>query len=152
MNERFWKNVHKTESGCWVWCGPQGHNGYGMFWNDGRSVRAHRLSLEMSTGKRIPTGMLVLHKCDNPPCVNPDHLFLGTHHDNAIDAVNKGRWVNHIPPKPKRRTHCPHGHAMTEENVRLVLRDGYVTRLCIICIRESSKRHREKKRRENNNG
>jgi hypothetical protein len=98
---RFWAQVNKagpTREGvdgpCWLWTGAtkgQGH-GYGVVARNGRSTRAHRASWEMHAG-RSADGLCVLHKCDNPPCVNPAHLFLGTHKKNAEDKMAKGRAV-----------------------------------------------------------
>lgn len=95
--ERFWVLVNKTES-CWVWKGTSTKGGYGQFSvpdrAKGRNVLrlAHRISYEMANGP-IPSGLDALHTCDNPPCVRPDHLFLGTDSDNQRDAVRKGRHV-----------------------------------------------------------
>jgi len=92
MMERFWSKVEKTD-GCWIWTGAR-RNGYGAFLitNQGRKrvVYAHRLSFELVHGA-IPKGLYVLHHCDNPVCVNPIHLFLGTQSDNLKDAGAKGR-------------------------------------------------------------
>lgn len=90
VSYRLMKNVDKS-SGCWVWIGHRAKSGYGRIQNKGKKVRSHRLSYETYVGK-IPDGMNVLHRCDNPPCINPDHLFLGTHKDNMKDAQNKGRF------------------------------------------------------------
>jgi len=88
--ERFWKRVEKTSS-CWTYQGAaKGILGYRQLLADGQRVMAHRFSWELHFGP-IPDGLLVCHKCDNPPCVRPDHLFLGTHKDNAADKVSKGR-------------------------------------------------------------
>ena len=87
-----------SDTGCWVWQGAKkgkymqyGHLTVGSR-TDGsrRTMSAHRYSYEIYNGK-IPNGLFVLHKCDNPPCVNPDHLFLGTHQDNVDDREKKGR-------------------------------------------------------------
>lgn len=87
--ERFWKHVDKSSS-CWVWKSGTVNGGYGAF-SVGRSMlRAHRVSYEIAHGP-IPSGMLVCHSCDNPPCVNPAHLWLGTVGDNNRDALSKGR-------------------------------------------------------------
>lgn len=89
VSERFWSKVDKTD-GCWVWIASKLPTGYGQFWSGERNMRAHRFSYILHYGN-IPNGMLVCHKCDNPSCVRPDHLFLGTSLDNAIDKVSKGR-------------------------------------------------------------
>lgn len=92
---KFWSKVDKKISpiGCWLWTGAVNKKGYGDFYlQRGKRIHvmAHRLSYEMSFGA-IPHGLLACHRCDNPPCINPSHLFLGTHLDNVRDAVSKGR-------------------------------------------------------------
>jgi len=89
--DRFEKFIlPEPNSGCWLWDGSTNGRGYGSFCLHGRSGGAHRASYQLYKGA-IPAGLLVLHKCDVPPCVNPDHLFLGTHADNTADMVKKGR-------------------------------------------------------------
>lgn len=89
--ERFWRYVDRPNSdSCWVWTSATGHNGYGQLWVGKRNRPAHRLSYEMHVGP-IPEGMLVCHTCDNPPCVNPAHLFLGNAKANAHDMCRKNR-------------------------------------------------------------
>jgi hypothetical protein len=88
--ERFLAKVIKSPEGCWQWAGGIYPSGYGSFWIDGQTRRANRVSYELFKGA-IPEGLFVLHECDNPPCVNPDHLFLGTPLDNMQDKCAKGR-------------------------------------------------------------
>ena len=81
-----------TESGCWIWLRGSSGQDYGGLQYGSEWVRAHRASWLAFKGE-IPEGLCVLHRCDTPACVNPDHLFLGTRKDNAIDKVKKGRWT-----------------------------------------------------------
>lgn len=95
LPERFWECVNRDgPHGCWVWTAWRDRHGYGHIFRGGHrhagSVRAHRFSWELHYGA-IPNGLHVLHHCDNPPCVRPDHLWLGTQRDNNEDRHNKGR-------------------------------------------------------------
>lgn len=89
MNRRFWEKVNKTKN-CWHWIAGKDRCGYGIFRFRNKIQMAHRVSW-IIRNKEIPLGLCVLHKCDNPSCVNPKHLFLGTKKDNAIDMVQKNR-------------------------------------------------------------
>jgi len=87
--DRFWAKVQKTD-GCWIWQGDRFAYGYGRIKVRPRTLLAHRVSWEIAHGP-IPPGLFVCHHCDNPPCVNPAHLFLGTCDDNIRDRDRKGR-------------------------------------------------------------
>lgn len=106
LQKRFFKYVNKTES-CWLWIGAKLADGYGAFWMSkaNSSARAHRVSWLIHNG--YDAGELrVCHRCDNPLCVNPDHLFLGTQSDNVQDAARKHRMAS----GPR------NGHAVLTEN------------------------------------
>lgn len=100
MEERFWSKVDlKGPDDCWEWQASKLPDGYGSFGVRSRVVdKAHRVSWVLKNGP-IPDGMSVCHRCDNPPCVNPDHLFLGTQQDNMKDMVSKGRHGLHVHPE-----------------------------------------------------
>jgi hypothetical protein len=99
---------------CWLWIGPvYGNNHYGCASSRGRTMPAHRLAWTIARGP-IPAGMKVLHRCDVPLCVRPDHLFLGTQADNMRDAATKGRTSN----GNRGKVFCKRGHEFTPENTR----------------------------------
>lgn len=107
LEERYWDKVEIKE-GCWGWKGATHEWGYGLLGKGRRKeglIRATHVSWKIHTGKNVPTGLWVLHKCDNPPCTNPKHLFLGTSKDNVLDMWKKGRAV---PP--------PHNIKKIKEN------------------------------------
>lgn len=101
IEERFWEKVDiRSKDECWEWQAfvLDSHNlaGYGRFkFTSGNVEYAHRVSWKLTYGE-ISSGLKVLHKCDNPPCVNPNHLFLGTLKDNSQDMVSKGRWKRYV--------------------------------------------------------
>lgn len=91
--EQFWSKVEVTghRGSCWLWTAAKDPQGYGNSYFKLPGIKAHRVAYLLACGT-IPEGMHVLHKCDNPPCCNPDHLFLGTQGDNVHDCVAKGRF------------------------------------------------------------
>lgn len=134
--ERFWRYVQKGE-GCWNWSGPTTglHSHYGAIWVNNSYQRAHRYSWELHNGP-IPEGLLVCHTCDNPLCVRPDHLFLGSYADNAHDMHAKGRG------RESRKTHCLRGHPFSADNTN---RRG-TFRQCRECRRGKQALAREQER------
>jgi len=139
---QFWENVHKTDT-CWLWTGTVNRDGYGCLrFGDHPpqvSTHAHVVSWKLKYGE-YPRWLQVLHKCDVPNCINPEHLFLGTISDNVRDSVAKKRHSE------SRKTECKHGHAFTPENTIIHTRsDGRKRRECRHC---TNKRTREWQKRQ----
>lgn len=134
--DRLMARVNKTET-CWNWTAAKNRKGYGQIRIKGRLWIAHRLSYTLAKSE-IPEGFHVLHSCDNPSCVNPDHLSIGTNQDNVDDKMAKRRhWVF-------RKTHCKSGHELTEENTR-IRKDG--ARCCRTCERALCKSYHQRIRK-----
>ena len=115
------RSIPVPESGCWIWIAACNSHGYGHFRRNGRHVKAHRKSLEIKLGRELPQSKFVCHACDTPQCINPDHLFLGTHTENMKDMDAKGRRVT--PPQHG----VNNGNArLTESDVRKILSDRRV--------------------------
>lgn len=141
FEKRFWARVEKTAN-CWLWiAGKAGDYGHLMKYNHSRL--AHRISYEMAYGP-IPDHLWVLHTCDNPACVRPDHLYLGGPKENMRDVIARtpGRC---IPAMNAHKTHCVHGHPFTLENTRI--RRGN-QRECLTCYRQAQVKRNEKRRLE----
>ena len=117
----FWTYVQVTESGCWEWQGYCSTTGYGQVRINGKVHGTHRVAYEWAYGP-IPEGMFVCHKCDNRPCCNPEHLFLGTVADNNADARQKGRHRNN-PPRGEANTSAK----LTEAQV-IAIREAYANK------------------------
>lgn len=122
-------------SECIEFSGLKDSHGYGKKFKNGKHWKAHRLAWVQVNG-HIPAGMKVLHRCDNPACVNVEHLFLGSNKDNSQDMVAKGRHHN------QKKTHCKQGHEYDEKNTR-VTKDG--KRYCRACDRERDAERRKNK-------
>lgn len=118
IESSFWARVDKS-SGCWLWTAGKQKAGYGALWWSGKPTTAHRVAWELAHGP-IPAGLFVCHHCDNRPCCNPAHLFVGTQADNMRDMNAKGRHG-----KVKSGPNTPRGEA----HPRAVLTDDIVRRL-----------------------
>ena len=112
------KTIPEPNSGCWLWTGAVLPYGYGIFCKKfmTKETRAHRLSWEAHRGP-IPEGLCVLHRCDNPACCNPDHLFLGTKLDNSKDCNQKGRFKSNVGINNPRAK-------LSEDQVRVIHLEG----------------------------
>lgn len=111
-------------SACWLWLKSRNNKGYGKLRYQGKPWVAHRLAWSLERGP-VPDGMFVCHHCDNPPCCNPEHLFLGTAKDNMQDALNKGR----VQRRPERQLNlisertAPRRQVLTIDQLLMLLED-----------------------------
>lgn len=134
--EQFESTVEMVpEAGCWIWMGAIS----GKYGATPAQILAHRFSYELYKGA-IPPGLFVLHRCDNRLCVNPNHLYVGTHKDNVIDALMRDRYNPHNRVK----TVCFKGHPLSGDNLYIIPSSG--TRQCKICRLERKIIWRAKRR------
>lgn len=138
--EKFNSKYSIDENGCWIWGGSLRGQGYAQIYDGKKNTIGSRVSYALFKGP-IPNGMHVLHKCDVRKCVNPEHLFLGTHQDNMIDKTKKGRSTNQNAIK----NFCLNGHEFTQENTR-IYKNG--KRCCITCQNIRSKIRYKKLKKE----
>jgi len=123
---------------CWMWSSDKDRKGYGRVYVENRRMPAHRVSWEIFCGA-IPTGLSVLHKCDSPACVNPEHLYLGTQKDNVKDMWAKGRNGGNFVAQ----TRCKNGHEFNEANI-VKRKDKH--RSCRICLNAWKRKWRLERR------
>lgn len=148
--QNWWSKVNAGDpEACWEWTAGTDRDGYGKFaiglgGHEQIHTRAHRFAYESFVGP-IPDGYVVMHTCDNPPCVNPAHLRIGTPLDNNDDKVAKGRHARvwGTPLRRSRQTECVHGHPYDDENTYV---DAKGHRSCRTCRREQSRRSYWKKK------
>ncbi len=144
--QRFWDKVEIIPfHQCWEWIGSKDKNGYGLIKRNGRSVRAHRASYEINIGE-IPSGMVIMHSCDNPGCVNPEHLSVGTPLQNSLDCKVKGRTHS----LNNRKFCLKGGHLLTPDTISINPKTGQ--NLCRTCAnirsRIECRKYRVKKKAE----
>ena len=126
--ERYLQKVEKTESGCWLWQGWKSTTGYGVLRMGYGQVKAHRAFYEHFVGP-IPDGMYILHSCDTPACVNPEHLRPGTQSDNMQDAASRGRLAGPTAENAAKEA-CHLGHPLVQQKGR---------RRCYVCANEKAR-------------
>jgi hypothetical protein len=143
VEERFFEKVNITDS-CWIWIGTPNRDGYGRMSVNKKQYLAHRLSYQIHKGE-ISNDLCVCHTCDNPSCVNPEHLWIGTHQNNVTDKVNKNRHAKGKMLPNGSKTHCIYGHEFNEENTYLF--NG--KRACRICRKRIDKAYYVKKKVQN---
>lgn len=124
------KVEYEAMTGCWLWAGTRSPSGYGRVMHKGKNSAAHRVSYLLHHGP-IPEGLFICHRCDTPACVNPDHLFAGTHMQNMEDAIRKGRLKSYFKPGfddyPRGEKH---GSAkLTAEKVRQIRQRTEIARI-----------------------
>jgi hypothetical protein len=146
LAERFYVKLRPLANGCWEWIASSSSRGYGEIWDGaaGKNRKATHVSWELAHGKPFPAGMYACHSCDNPACVNPEHIFVGSQKDNLRDASDKKR----LPAQSK--THCKSGHPLSGANMRTIPNsNGRARRQCIQCDEKRKRDYSERRRIRN---
>lgn len=125
MDKLYERCIPVPEAGCWLWTGYVLKSGYGEFWYDKKKNRAHRVAYQMFKGE-LGADDKVLHTCDTPSCVNPDHLVKGTQADNMADMIAKGRAFHRTPTKAVIGT-SPEGVETYYPSIKATAEHGFVT-------------------------
>ena len=131
--DRLVARLQFPESGCWEWTGTKTRGGYGLISDKRRKKLTHRVYYEFYTGEPIPQGKILMHLCDNPPCVNPEHLAVGTQRDNVNDMYAKGRRYG-----APRKAVCKRGQERSGDNLRGAS--------CVECQRITRREWRERRK------
>lgn len=137
IRDKFMSRYEVDRNGCWIWTGTRNHAGYGFFPIKHRYFMAHRLSHEMHIGP-IADGLVVMHLCDVPACINPSHLRADTPRANSQDMAQKARWRNQWINANR----CKRGHEFTEVNTAWQKGSTGPTRLCRTCSSEAKRRYK----------
>jgi hypothetical protein len=141
IEQSFWERANKAE-GCWLWSGSLNDDGYGIL----RRLSAHRYAYELLVGP-IPDGMEIDHVCSVRKCVNPAHMEAVTHTENIRRSWVRGNCENRrntLAEMHKSKTHCPHGHALSGENLVFDTQSG--ARRCRICNNNKAARYKQRKK------
>lgn len=137
--DRFLSKIYLGKNDCWEFSTKKDAYGYPQIRIQKKTYKAHRVAYKFFV-RREPGKLCVCHACDNPGCVNPFHLFLGTRLDNNRDMVSKGRDKNNFSYKNRVKTHCKYGHEFTPENTRIYLNSRY----CRECYKKWNKEYYER--------
>jgi len=146
LAQRFWSKVERRRwNQCWEWQAGKTIQGYGKFRMPTSHVPAHRMAWMLHHDQAIPEGGWILHHCDNPPCCNPRHLYLGTSKENSQDRERRGRGNRKV------KTHCKYGHPFTEENTYTTYPPSFgggAFRQCRTCMRRRQREYQDRLRKE----
>lgn len=144
LSEYLFSRSKVTKSGCWEWQMYRDAKGYGRAtFRNIQGTHVNRLAAYVWLGFNIRSKKFVCHKCDNPPCINPAHLFIGTNTDNQRDSIRKGRFRGGAETN-RQKTHCPQGHPHSPDNIvkKRRWRECRICRIKANCERDRRRRER----------